>query len=132
MTSAVCKNLGLSVSRLEYTHATSIVNKGPIIRVGKLYPTDSEALHASNKAINAIGTLSSSRAVLFETWYSTVPSTIPITPKDTVARLPWYSPIAIKAAGTTVNIDAPRYAHARLARSSGAALVLNKNIEQNP
>src|SRR5215203_6741295 len=109
-----------------------MVNKGPNNRVGKLYPTDNEALHANNKASKVTDTLSSPRPIPFQARYSTTPSTIPTTPKDTAARLPRYSPIAIKAAGTAISVDAPAYLGTRLVGSSGAALALSRNMEQYP
>src|SRR5215210_4644795 len=132
MTNVVRRNLRLSDSRVEYTSAASIVNKGPNSSVGKLYPTDSEALHASNNAITTTGILPSSRIVRLETQYSATPSTIPKTPKDTTARLPRYSPTAIKQAGIAISINAPAYLDTFLARGSGTALVLSRNIEQYP
>src|SRR5918998_4552231 len=121
-TNAVRRNLGPSDSRTEYANATSIVNKGPSNRVGKLYPTDSEALQANSSASNATGTFTSPRAVPFKKRYSTMPSTIPKTPKDTVARLARYSPSAISVAGIIVSTDAPTYLDIRLVPSSGTAL----------
>src|SRR5215210_5454048 len=132
ITNVVRRNLGSSDARVEYANAASIVNNGPNNSVGKLYPTDSEALHASNSAINTTGILLSSRIATLEMQYRATPSTIPKTPKDTTARLPRYSPTAMKNAGITISIDAPAYLGTLLARTSDAALAFSRNIEPYP
>src|SRR3712207_1972841 len=132
MIRVVRRYLGLSGPRMEYTNAASIANKGPSIKVGKLYPTESEALHANNKAIDTTDSLCSTRSAPVETQYSTAPSNIPKAPKDTVARLPLYRPTDKKIAGIATSIDAPAYLATFLARTSGTASVLSRNIEQYP
>src|SRR5919112_321796 len=132
MASVARKNLGSSDPRAEYTNATSIVNRGPNNKAGKLYPTESEALHASSRAISTTDVLSPSRAVSVVTWYSTAPSNIPKMPKEIMPRLPRYSPTAIKNAGIAADSDAPTYVDTRLVRSIGTELVFSRDVEQYP
>src|SRR4028118_64640 len=130
MTDATWRSLGTGDPDLEYATAASMVSNGPRNKAGELYPTDSEAPHANNKAIDIRDILSLSSVLLVETRYSNAPSTIPMTPNETVARLPRYNPAATNNAGTTANTDAPAYFHTRLARSSGTAPVLSRYSAQ--